>query len=206
MTTPYEVVLQVPATAHEIAALQKIAESDLQTWREFTIDTAEEYEAVDAVLSDVVRRKDAATAMRTSATGPLYKATKTIESWFAPYLGALTGLEVLLKGGMGTYRLAQAEREREAREAAAVAADADDSEALTEALTVAAEAAQAPAGRASVGFEWRVARIVEDLLPREWWTPNTKRIDAHAKAHKGDDPPVIPGVVFERVAKIGARR
>jgi hypothetical protein len=206
MTTPYEVVLQVPATAHEIAALQAAASGELEAWKGFTIDTPEEYAEVDRCLTDVVRRKDAATAMRGSATGPLYKATKTIEGWFAPYLGALTGLEVLLKGGMASYRLAQAEREREAREAAAAAADAGDGAALTEALTVATEAAQAPAGRASVGFEWRVHRIVPDLLPREWWTPDEKRIAAFAKAHKGDDPPVIPGVVFERHAKIGARR
>lgn len=201
------ITVDVPTTAHEVAALQEIAEIELAAWCEgFAIETAEEYAAVDSCLSDVVRRKDAATAMRTSATGPLYKATKTIEGWFAPYLGALTKMEALLKGGMGSYRLAQATKEREAREAAAQAADAGDGAALTEALTVATEAAQAPAGRASVGFEWRVHRVVPDLVPREWLIPDERRIAQFAKAHKGDDAPVIPGVIFERHAKIGARR
>lgn len=206
MTTEYAVTLNVPATAQEVAALQRQAEAELATWHEFTIDNAEEYEQVDAVLSDVVRRKDGATAMRKRATGPLYKATKEIESWFAPYLRALEKMESILKSSMGQYRVAQAEREREARELAAHAADAGDAGALVEALTVATEAAQAPAGRATVGFEWRVKRIAEDLLPREWWTPDTERIAAFAKAHKGDDAPVIPGVVFERAARVGARR
>lgn len=204
--TEYSVTLNVPATAPEVAALQKTAEAELLAWANFTIDTPEEYAAVDATLSEVVRRKDAATAMRQRATGPLYKATKEIESWFAPVLRALTALESKLKGGMSAYRIAQETRAREARELAAKAADAGDSGALTEALTTAIEAATPPAGRASVGFEWRIHRIADDLVPDEWWSVDTKRIEAHAKAHKGDDPPIIPGVVFERFAKIGARR
>lgn len=202
----HSITLHVPATAPEVAALQAAAEAELAQWGGFTIDTAEEYAAVDAVLSEVVRRKDGATAMRKRATGPLYKATKEIESWFAPYLGALTKLETLLKGGMGAYRLAQDAKAAEARKLAAEAADAGDGAALTEALTVATEAAQAPAGRASIGFEWRVHRIAEDMVPDEWWCIDRAKIDAHAKAHKGDDPPVIPGVIFERFARVGARR
>lgn len=198
--------ITVPTTAHEVAALQVRAEAELEAWGKFTIDTAEEYAAVDATLSDLVRRKDAAVAMRKTATGPLYKATKTIESWFAPYLGALTALEHALKEGMGTFRLAQATREREAREAAAHAADAGDDGALLDALTVATEAAQAPAGRATVGFAWQVARVIDGMVPQEWWCVDRARIDAHARVWKGDEPPVIPGVVFERAAKIGARR
>lgn len=201
-----EITLNVPANAHEVAALQAAAETELAKWSGFTIDTAEEYEAVDAFLSEVVRRKDAATAMRKRGTGPLYQATKEIEGWFAPVLSTLTKLETLLKGGMGTYRLEQQKREREARELAAKAADAGDSGALVDALTVATEAAQPPAGRASVGFEWRVHRVADDLVPDEWWCIDRAKIEAHAKAHKGDDPPVIPGVIFERFARVGAKR
>lgn len=206
MTTEYAVTLNVPATAQEVAALQAQAEAELATWHEFTIDNAEEYEQVDAVLSDVVRRKDGAAAMRKRATGPLYKATKEIESWFAPYLRALEKMESILKSSMGQYRVEQERMAREARELAAKAADAGDSDALVEALTVATEAAQAPAGRATVGFEWRVKRIAEDLLPDEWWCPDQTRIIAFGLSHKGDDAPVIPGVVFERTARVGARR
>lgn len=202
-----DMIVSVPSSAHEIAALQRIAESELTAWRGgFSIDSPEEYSQVDAALSDVARRKDAALEMRRSATGPLYKATRTIESWFAPYVETLTAIEAMLKRSLGAYRLAQAEREREAREFAAVAADAGDSGALVEALTVATEAAVPPAGRSSVGFEWRVARIAPDLLPDEWWCPDEVRIAAFAKAHKGDDAPVIPGVIFERTARVGARR
>jgi hypothetical protein len=199
--------ITVPNTAHEVAALQADAELELATWSEFSIDTAAEYEQVDTFLTGIVRRKDAALAMRTSATGPLYKSTKTIEGWFAPYLAALTALEGKLKAGMGTYRLAQQARERDARaEAARLASSGDSGAALVEALTVATEAAQPPAGRASVGFEWRVHRVADDLVTREWLCVDRARIDAYAKSWKGDEPPVIPGVVFERFAKIGARR
>ncbi len=204
--TSSDLTIAVPTTAHEVAALQERAEAELEAWGTFTIDTAEEYAAVDATLSDLVRRKDAAMAMRKTATGPLYKATKTIESWFAPYLGAITELEGRLKHEMGAYRLAQAVREREAREAAAVAADAGDEGTLMTALVVATEAAQPPDGRATVAFGWRVARVVDDLVQREWLVPDRARMDAYARAWHEEEPPVIAGVVFERAAKIGARR
>lgn len=200
------ITIMVPATAHEIAALQADAERELAAWGTFSIDTPDEYAAVDAFLTRVVQRKDAAVEMRKSATGPLYKATKTIEGWFAPYLAALTAMETTLKRGMGDYRLAQAAREREARELAAAAADTGDAGALMSALTVATEAAVAPAGRASVGFTWTVKRVNANMLPDEWWTPDEARIAAYAKAWKGDDAPVIPGVVFERTVRVGARR
>lgn len=47
--------------------------------------------------------------------------------------------------------------------------------------------------------EWRVVRIAWDMLPDEYLVPDRERIDAVANAARGNpDPPIIPGVIFER--------
>lgn len=203
MTTA--MTIDVPVTAADVATLQLEAEAGA-AFPEFTIDTPDEYTQVDAWLSEVVRKKDAALAMRRTATGPAYKGIKIVEGWFAPVISALETTERRLKGHMGAYRVAQHRVEQEARELAAQMATAGDGVALGAALTVAADAAVAPMGRATAALSWEVDRIIPDLLPAEWWMPNEAAIAQFAKAHRGDGPPVVPGVVFKQIAKIGARR
>jgi hypothetical protein len=197
-----------PIASVEVAALQLEAEADAAEILSAVIVTdAEGYEAADELLSDIARREDAALAMRRSATVPAYQSIKTIEGWFKPWLGALGTAKAHLKTQLGNYRLRQAEVERQARlDAAALAEAGGNGDELIQSLTLAAEAAEKPAGRATASFGWRVARIAADMLPAEWLCPDVARIEGFAKAHKGDEAPVIPGVTFERVAKIGARR
>lgn len=202
MTDVTQITVPLPHSAADVATLQREAELTA-AFPDFDIADAGEYAAVDAALSDVVRRKDAVIAMRKSATSPLYGVVKTVESWFRPVVVALESAETRLKGTMNAYLVAQHAREREARAAIATASEGVE---LVAALAVATEAGAPPAGRATVAFVWIVDRVIVDLLPDEWWTPDTAKIAAVAKAHKGDDPPVIPGVVFKRDAKIGARR
>jgi hypothetical protein len=197
--------VSLPPDVRELATLQRAAEADAAALATLTVDV--DATDLDAFLTDVVRRKDAAVAMRKRATGPMYTAIKEIESWFRPLVTALEGAERHLKAVLGAQRLAALDAEREARELAAAAADVGDAGALLEALTVAADAGAKDGARATTRYAWTVKRISEDLLPDEWWTPNTAAIEAHAKGFAGDgDAPVIPGVVFERVALVGARR
>jgi len=200
-----DLAIAVPATANEVAAIQREAEEDLGFVVERLHVTDEEtYTLADTLLTGMVQRKDALLAMRKRATGPLKTAAKEIESWFKPAVAALETCERHLKGELGAFRLAQATEAREAREAATVAAEAGDSAGLLEALNSADETP--PEGRATCRMVWQVARINEGLVTREWLIVDRKRIDATARKHRGDTPPVIPGVTFEQVAQIGARR
>lgn len=198
----------IPHTAAQIAALQKTAEADAaEVVALVVVDSPETYTAADEILTELAQRKAGAVAMRKSATVPMYQAIRVVEGWFRPYVAALdTGIGHI-KASMSAFRVAQDATERAARADALAAAEAGgDGVKLIESLTLAEEASQKPDGRASCAFGWKVARIVEDLLPDEWWTPDLAKIDVVAKSADGDELPVIPGVVFERVAKIGARK
>jgi hypothetical protein len=145
--------------------------------------------------------------MRKSATGPLYGVIRTVEAWFRPLVVALESSEKTLKGAMGAFRVLREREEREARELAARAAETNaPAEELVAALTVASTAAAKPDARATTRFMWRVETVNPHAMPIEWLMPNIPALDKMASRHKGDEPPVVPGVTFERVAQIGARK
>lgn len=192
--------IEIPHTAADVATLQLEAEAS-GAFPDFLIETPDEYASVDAWLSDVVRKKDAVVSMRQTATGPLKATIKVIDGWFLPVVRALERSETRLKGHMQEYQLAVREADRKARLAVATAPEGDE---LMMALATASAAP--PAGRATTSFGWAVKRVLPDLLPDEYWIPDEKRLAEVARAHKGDEPPVIPGVVFESIVRIGARR
>jgi hypothetical protein len=191
---------------HNLAELQREAEENAPAYALVTIEDANDYTLADALLTDVAQRKADVLAMRKSATGPMYTAAKTVEAWFRPLLTALEASEAALKRVMGQYRIALEKREREARELAAKAAEASDAKALVTALTVASEAATKPAGRATARYVWAVESCNPPAMSREFLVPDVSRLEALARAHKGDEPPIVPGVVFVRRAIIGARK
>lgn len=203
------IVKVMPTNAAEVAKLQ--AEAELAVVEDLpgiVVETPEDYQQADAVLTEILQRKDAITAMRTSATGPLYGVIRTVEGWFRPVLGAYTTLETTIKQRMGAYAQLTAEAEAEARRAAQTAVESGDAGALVESLNTAEDAvAVREAVAARVTFRWQVKRVAEDLLPSEYWTPDLAKIEAVAKAagsaeEGSDGEPVIPGVVFERVANV----
>jgi hypothetical protein len=203
-----EITIAVPTTAADVATLQRDAEADAPAVRAIICTTPDDYTFADAVLTDLVQKKDAVVAMRKQATVPLYQVVRTIESWFKPVVVALESGERHLKSEMGRYRLELDARELAAREAAAVAAETGDSAGMLDSINAANAIAAAPAdARATVRYVWAVKRIAADLVPREWLVPDVARINALARETPGDaDAPIVPGVVFEKVAQIGARR
>lgn len=201
-----ELTVMVPANAAELATDQARAEELAKALATFAVASPEEYSLADDMLSEVARRKAAVLDMRKSATGPLYGVIRTVEAWFRPLVTSLESCESSLKGAMGKWRVLCAEREREARELAAKAAESGDAGTLVEALTVATEAAAKPDARATTTFIWRVKECNPVAMSREFLVPDLPRLEKLARAHKGDAPPVVPGVTFERIAQIGARK
>lgn len=161
----------------------------------------------DAALSEIVRLKDELIARRQAAVTPTKRLIAEVEAWFRPYVKDAEAAEHGLKRAIGAYRLKKAEDERKALDAARAAADAGNSSAAL-AHVQASQALAAPDGaRAQTRFAWEVKRIAPDLLPDEWWTPDVARIAEVAKAAgSSEEPPVVPGVVFERVAIVAASR
>ena len=195
----------LPTSALEVARLQAAIEEDAPFLLTTTVDTPEDYSFADEVLTDVVQKKDALVAMRKRATEPLKASAKEIESWFAPAVKLLSDVELFLKGRMGAYQAHLAALKAKADEDAAQAAAAHDAPALLEAMAAVPEAA---AGRATCAWFWRVVRVNPLLVRDEDKVPDLAKFEAVAKAHPGADtqPPVIPGVIFERCPRIGARR
>lgn len=200
----------VPTNALAVAALQREAEAEAPTVRALVCRDADDYALADALLTDVVQRHDAATTMRGTATKPLYGVIRTVEGWFRPYLGTLESMRDSLKSAMGAYLVEQERTARTARELAAVAAETGDADTLIAALTIATESAEKPAGAARASFRWMVKRVAHELLMPEFIREAITVEVAQAAlrgtlaGYKGDDPPVVPGVIFERVANIGA--
>jgi hypothetical protein len=203
----HSIKVDVPHTAVEVAALQRTAESDAKAIANVRIGDVFSYADVDGLLGEFARRSDGLVAMRKRATGPMYKSIKEVESWFRPALEALAACVAHCKGELAAERVRQASALAEANAAAVVAAETDDAEGLVASLQTSLAAQERPDGaRSTVVIRWAVKRIVADLLPAEFLIPDAARIDGIARAHRGDEPPIIPGVVFERVADVKAKR
>lgn len=184
-------------------------EKDTREAAALVITDRDTYAAVGAVLRERLRELDAAEAFREKYTKPAYKHWKDLCELLStePH----KRLCAALKKAIGDYDLREAtekaEAAKQARELVAAQGPTPDVAALTEALTV-ANAPQARAEGVSTQLVWKVKRVVEDLLPDAYWTPSLDAIQAEAERQgvKGDEPPVIPGVVFEREASVTGRR
>lgn len=205
MTTK-EITLVLPVSVETLSRDQSKAEALAESLAAFKVTSAEEYALADDMLGEVARRLAAVVNMRKGATKPLYTYIHTVEAWFRPYVRALEKCEGLLKGSMGAFRVAREAEEREARELAAKAAESGDAGALVEALTAATEAGAKPEARSSTRFMWAVDTYNVREMDRAHLIPNMPLLEAHARSHKGDTPPVVTGVTFKRVVQIGAKK
>jgi hypothetical protein len=199
-------------SADQAAATQREAEAELAGLaahpEALAVTDADSKADVVEFLREWQRRGDAVELMRTSATKPLLDVKRTIDGWFKPAGDAIGKIVELCKDAIGGYDLAQENKRLAAKAEAQAAAEAHDTGAMLTALTVAASSAPAKVEGSSTRFEWRVKRIVREMLPAEWLVPDEVRIAKRARdagtSEKGPDP--IPGVVFERVPFVTGRR
>ena len=190
-----------------LAAIQKDAEADAmpEALATITVDDAGDYTIVTGIRAEVRAKKDELVRLRQTAATPWKKIATTIEEMFRPAIRALEAIEADYKSKLEAYQLAKVKAEQEARERATAAAMADDSPALVEALSESAALAVRDDG-GSVRTRWVVKRISRDLLPAEYLMPDTAKIGLVAAQHRGDEPPVIPGVVFALDVSVAVRR
>lgn len=195
----------------QLARLQTAAEADLQTIVRFEtaggITTPTAYAAFDELLTVKLRELDAAEKAKKSITGPIREGLKAVDALFKPLVAPLDASVAVMKRMMSAYQKALAEAEAAARTLALQAATKGDDSTMATALTVAADAGQAARVEVAsqVRWKWTVKKVTPDLLPDEYWTPDTAKIEAVAKAADASSEegrPVIPGVTFERVPNI----
>lgn len=194
--------------AIELAAKQLELEADAkpESLAMIVVESESDYQLVTTLRAKVRATKDDLVRLRQTASQPWKKVGDAIDAMFRPSVRAAETIEADFRAKLEAFQVAKIRAEREAREAATKAAQADDSDALVSALNASVELAKPVADGGRVSTRWTVKRIVPDLLPAEYWTPDIAKIEAVARAHKGEDKPVIPGVVFEEAVTVAVRR
>lgn len=170
---------------------------------------ADDVRDVNEYLRERLREQDSIVQMRERAKVPIKLKLSFLDELCEPVLSLYELICTPLREAIGRYQLLAAQRQREQLLLAQEAVDDASPEALTEALTAAAEVAPEKLAGTTVREVWKIKRIVPELLPAQWFipaTPDEKKIKAFGKAHGPDDEPVIPGVVWERGAAVTVRR
>lgn len=200
--------LTIP-TSEPVAEERKRAADELlelcRSGDTLTIHTDEEAAEISAMVAELGEQKAELTRMLRSVTDPINAGLKQARALFNPGIKAIEAADKALRQVLATYRLAQFEVAARAREDVADAAAAGDTEALHQALTVASSAPAADAST-TTRYRWVVAHVDVDVLPREFLTADTAKLNAIARATSGqEDIMSIPGVTFTREAVVVRR-
>ena len=200
-----------PAIEAQLAQVTRET-SELDT---FEITTPEVAAIVLADLQDKLRIKDATTKIRDSFCQPIRKVANDLASQlFNPTIKAFEAYETKAKLKLGAFELAQDAARQALTAQAADAARANDVGTMTTALQGANQIALAKPAGASFTFTWRVKRLEPQLMlgysvgVEQYWSPDMSKIqdEAERQGTHGEEPPVIPGVIFEREADVAVRR
>ena len=189
-----------------VTSLHKRAIGETVSMAGASIDNDDEAADANAHLREWLTQLDKVSAVKKETLAPLKETEKRINALFKPLLDAGADLTGRLRNMLTVYELEKRKVQRVALEAAAEAASSPEPEALLEALQDVQDAAPTALEGTSFTRVWVVKRIVLDLLGPEWLMPDEKKIAAYGKAHKGDDPPGIPGVVWEEQLSSRVRR
>lgn len=171
------------------------AEEWLGLLRNFVVQSDEQQEQIAGVLRDVKTRYKLIEDKRTEITKPLNQALRAVNDLFRPPKQRFEELEALLKGKITAYLDAKhrANEERLRQVAAA------QTPAMAQ-LGLATVSPVAPPTGVTVRKVWKYEITDPDLVPREYCSPDPKKIAAA-------DPSTaeIPGVRFFQEQVVSAR-
>ncbi len=184
------------------------------------VDTPALFQTVGALLIEQLRVLDSMQEQRDAVTKPLYEGWKNTCELFKEGLDLQKEICASLKGLIAGYELEQARLKALATQEARAALVTGDVQTIERALTVVNEAAPDAAQGVSTTFKWQVKRLapvdlpcsccgsVRGMVPREYWTEQAdfSKLNDFASRWKENDPPIIPGVIFERAASVTGRR
>lgn len=158
----------------------------------FAISSNETYEMAVEGAREAGARYTAIKTEKEKVTKPLKATVKQVEAWFDVLLSPLDEAKRLFKEKATAYQIAQAEEQRKALAATQAAFQAGDEKAVEAHALQAATAMPEKVKGAFVTDRWSVEIVDEKLVPREFLIVDVKKLDALARAMKGDIN--IPGV------------
>ena len=182
------------AQRSEIVAHAEQARDALKLIADLSVSNSSERDFAADLLLDVKRELWEIESRRRRITDPLNSALREVNDLFRPARDALDRCERVLKEKIAGFLQIQARINAEAVAAAAAAADGE--EASRELARV--EAPAMPTGM-SVRKVWKFEIVDEDLVPREFCSPDPRKIGASNTRE-------ISGVRFFQEDIVAARR
>lgn len=141
---------------------------------------------------------------RKSLTDPIRLLKERLDAIYRPTAAATKHVQEVLNGKIGQW-MSKREAERRAVMAAAAATLAAG---MVPVVALPAPAAEAAAPGRSLGLRERWTAAVTDgaLVPREFCSPDARKVDAWLERFGPDEtPPGVPGLTFTREAKAMVR-
>lgn len=188
------------------ALLEKLTarfDKETELIRSTTLDNDEDQETSAARLVQVKALAKKFEATYKELRRPHNEALKRIAELVKPYERKVVLLVGAYSSLLQDYEIAKAERASAALAIAREAAAERDTETVTQALNVVKDNDASKLAGVSIKVKWVIKRVVADLLPEEYTLrvanmPKLEEIAANTPEH--EEPPIIPGVVWERGA------
>lgn len=171
--------------------------------KEFQIVAQGDMDFANECLADVKGKIRAYKAKKEEATKPLNAALKAIRGWFGPVEDFYGQAEDIWKAKIGAWTLAEAERQRQALEAVQVAHRAGDVAGVAQAMAIATQATVSVPTNVTVRAVWSFEVETPDLVPREYCSPDDKKIRTMVMASDGAP---IPGVRIWKDTAVSQRK
>lgn len=201
---PAETALALKKVNHdELTRMQRSASEQLQIALDGTIDNDFELQEVNdwkLEISETIKRLE---SQRQSIVGPMNAAKKAVQDVFMPPINGWKKVVAELNAKIGAYQLACDEASRAAYQETAESVTELSHEELSEQLAAAADLAPMKLAGTACKFRWAIKRINMTMLTDDWKLINTAKIEEYADRF-GDEEPIIPGVIWERVPDVRA--
>jgi hypothetical protein len=220
--TVQELPVKVTFNPFALESAMRAAAKEQTALEGCTIDDDDDARAASGELRLRVTELAAVERMWAETKAPIKELEKRIDTLFKPGVEAARLVVNTLRGLLEGYEKLKREAQRKAlAEAAKVATHADATK-LHTALVAAADAAPTQLEGTSFVRTWIVKRytigcVAPDgqhrtaatMIPDVFWSIDEKALARVGREHKGDEPPVVPGVVWaeelsSRVRKFGA--
>lgn len=180
------------------------AQSLLEQCSMLQVRTKDEVAFVAQVLAEIKGETKRLTARQKEVTDPLNQALKAARALFKPALELLGQCEAKLKDHLALAHQAAEAEKRAALQAAHEQAVAGDTKAAGQAIVKAEAAAELPQTEGvSYRSRWVFAIVNADIVPREYCSPDLKKIREVVALQKGATN--IPGVAVREDTQVASR-
>lgn len=168
------------------------AELEASVWEHASdhmlIETDGQYTMAVECLREVKDKMNTLEEQRKQATKPLMEAKRAVDTWFKPAGESLRKAERSIKRAIAKFHDVRKAESKKVLEEVSQAVKAGNQEIATARL----KALPANTDKVSTRESWKFEVSNVSLLPREYLTPDLKKIGAVVRTLKGDSD--IPGV------------